>query len=66
MTKRPIIKIIEKDAFRYYQGRHIIKIILQKGKKALIEHRECGFVGNKKIGYKSVGFPMRDIVLIRH
>lgn len=55
-----------KGDLRYYMGRHLIKIIEQIGKKALIEHRECGFVGNQKVGYKSVCFPMRDVVLIRH
>lgn len=66
MTKQPILKIREKDDFRYYMGRHIINIIVQKGKKALIEHQQNGYVGNQKVGYKSVCFPMRDIVLIRH
>jgi len=54
------------EEFRYYMGRHIIKIIEQHGKKALIEHRQAGYVGNIREGYKSVCFPMRDIVLIRH
>ena len=74
MTKRPIIKIfiphlyfgIDVKNLRFYMGRHVIKIIFQKGKKALIEHQQSGYVGNQKVGYKSVCFPMRDIVLIRH
>ena len=60
-----IIISIDLD-LRYYMGRHKIKIIDQKGKKALIEHLESGYVGNEKIGYKSVCYPLKDVVLVRH
>ena len=52
--------------FRYYMGRHKVVIADGKGKKVIIKHLEKGYVGNKKAGYKEVGYPMWDIVLTRH
>ena len=56
----------ELDKLRYYMGRHAIKIIFRKGRKALITHLEDGYVGNKKEGYKKVIPGDGDICLIRH
>jgi hypothetical protein len=48
-------------------GRHLCYIIEKqsKGKKALIQHYEDGFVGNKKEGYKEVKNGDYDIAPIR-
>ena len=51
---------------RFYMGRHKIRIIKHAGKKALIEHLEDGYVGNKREGCKQVLAHDHDVCLIRH
>lgn len=52
--------------YRFYMGRHLIYIISRCGRKAHIIHRENGYVGNKREGYKQVVENDDDIVLVRH
>jgi len=47
-------------------GRHKIGILQSLGKKAVVQHLEKGFVGNKECGYKDVLPHEKDIVLLRH
>ena len=50
---------------RYYMGRHLIRLINVGKKKALIQHLQQGYVGNKQEGYKIVYEGEYDICLIR-
>lgn len=53
------------DSIRHYRGKHKIKIIFKNKNKALIQHLEKGYVGNKEIGYKDVKKGNFDITLLR-
>ena len=61
----PLFQVLPKCKIRFYMGRHRVKIIIKGSKKALIEHLESGFVGNKREGYKSVSLNERDVVPLR-
>ena len=50
---------------RYYMGRHSILILHRVKKKVLIMHLECGYVGNKDLGYKNVKPFDMDITMVR-
>lgn len=54
-----------RPGIRYYMGRHAIQIMKCYGKKSIIQHLQCGKVGNKRCGYKDVYIGEVDIVPTR-